>query len=100
MPEREEVQFRRGPSETLPETIVPGTLLIETDTGNCFVDDTPTSRVQLKDDTKLPLTGGTVTGPVSFGDFTIDENGQPSGPQEVINYWSNFIGSGDVWVDF
>lgn len=53
----ENVVFRRGPSSTIPSTKVPGTILIETDTGRVYVDDTESSRIQLKDDTKLPLEG-------------------------------------------
>lgn len=53
----ENVVFRRGPSSTTPSTKVPGTILIETDTGRVYVDDTESSRIQLKDDTKLPIEG-------------------------------------------
>ena len=53
----ENVVFRRVPSSTIPSTKVPETILIETDTGRVYVDDTESSRIQLKDDTKLPLEG-------------------------------------------
>ena len=62
----EDVIFRRGPSATIPQEKVPGTVLIETDTGNMYVDDTEELRVQIKDSTKLPLTGGTLTGPLTI----------------------------------
>lgn len=53
----EKVVLRRGPSSSKPSTKVPGTILIETDTGNAFVDDTESSRIQIKDGTKLPIDG-------------------------------------------
>ena len=62
----ENVQLKKGLSTDLPSTYTPGDILFETDTGNMYVDVTNTDnsnqRVQVKDDTKLPLTGGTVTG--------------------------------------
>lgn len=57
MADKEKVVFRRGPSSTIPSTKVPGTILIETDTGRTYVDDTESDRIQIKDDTKLPLDG-------------------------------------------
>ena len=59
---KQKIDFRRGLSSTIPSEIIPGTILIETDTGNMYIDDTETSRVQIKDSTKLPLTGGVVSG--------------------------------------
>ena len=53
----EKVVLRRGPSSSKPSAKVPGTILIETDTGNAFVDDTESSRIQIKDSTKLPIDG-------------------------------------------
>ena len=53
----EKVVLRRGPSSSKPSAKVPGTILIETDTGNAFVDDTESSRIQIKDGTKLPIDG-------------------------------------------
>ena len=53
----EKVVLRRGPSSSIPSTKVPGTILIETDTGRAYVDDTESSRIQIKDDTKLPIDG-------------------------------------------
>lgn len=49
----ESVQFKRGTHANLPETKVPGTFLVETDTGAAYVDDTSSSRVQIKDGTKF-----------------------------------------------
>lgn len=53
----EKVVLRRGPSSSIPSTKVPGTILIETDTGRAYVDDTESNRIQIKDDTKLPVEG-------------------------------------------
>lgn len=58
----ESVIFSRGISTGMPTSIVPGTFLIQTDTGAMFLDDTTASRIQIKDTTKLSLTGGTLTG--------------------------------------
>lgn len=62
----ENVVIRRGPSAQIPETKTPGQILIATDTGEMYVDDTADSRVAIggKDPTKLPLEGGTLTGPL------------------------------------
>ena len=43
----EDVKFRRGPAATLPTEIVPGTLLIATDTGDVYLDDTSNRRIKL-----------------------------------------------------
>lgn len=58
----ENVTIRRGFSTSTPETKIPGQILVETDTGTLYIDDTLESRVQIKDNTKLPLTGGKLTG--------------------------------------
>ena len=62
----EKVQLKKGLSTNLPSTYTPGDILFETDTGNMYVDVTSTEnssqRVQVKDDTKLPLAGGTLSG--------------------------------------
>ena len=43
----EKVIFRRGFSTALPREKVPGTIYITTDTGEMFVDDTASSRIQI-----------------------------------------------------
>lgn len=43
----EKVIIRRGPSTTLPNEKVPGTIYITTDTGEMYVDDTADSRVRV-----------------------------------------------------
>ena len=55
------VQFKRGDSENLPSTLTPGTVYVETDTGQMYVDDDTSTRIHIEDDTKLPITGGTLT---------------------------------------
>lgn len=62
----ESVIFSRGLSTGMPTSIVPGTFLIQTDTGAMFLDDTTASRIQIKDTTKLSLTGGTMTGDIEM----------------------------------
>ena len=55
------VQFKRGDSENLPSTLTPGTVYVETDTGQMYIDDDTSTRIHIEDNTKLPLTGGTLT---------------------------------------
>lgn len=43
----EDVKFKRGLSTAIPETKVPGTVYITTDTGEMFIDDTSDSRIQI-----------------------------------------------------
>ena len=62
----EYVTFRRGPLATMPTENVAGTLLIASDTGDCFLDTSNSDRIRLVDSTKLPLAGGTVEGAIKF----------------------------------
>ena len=68
------VKFSKGLSNTMPATLTPGQFLIQTDTGNMYLDNSSTERVQIKDDTKLPLTGGTLTGPLTVQDIIIEDD--------------------------
>lgn len=79
------VTFRRGPKSTIPNTKVPGTLLIATDTGEVFLDDTEEIRIQLQDSTKLSLTGGTVTGDINMSGNKITNIGTPSNSGDIVN---------------
>lgn len=97
MAQVEKVVFRRGPAATIPVEKVPGTLLVETDTGTVYVDDSYELRVQLKDNTKLPLSGGKV-GPIEVSEhvkvgknFQITETGPVSSP-EVLAQWEKWLG--------
>ena len=62
----EYVTFRRGPLATMPTDNVAGTLLIASDTGDCFLDTSDSNRIRLIDSTKLPLAGGAVEGAIKF----------------------------------
>lgn len=61
----ESLKFKKGLHAKIPSQKEAGSILFETDTGDMFVDTTDTSRVQVKDSTKLPLTGGEITGSLS-----------------------------------
>ena len=92
----ENVIFRRGPSASIPEQKVPGTVLIETDTGNAFVDDTTTSRVQLTD-TRLSvriddaistygyIENGVLTGDLNASSHSINNLPTPSANGDAAN---------------
>lgn len=58
----ESLKFKKGLHTRIPSQKEAGSVLFETDTGNMFVDTSDSERVQVKDSTKLPLTGGTVSG--------------------------------------
>ena len=45
----------------MPNNKVPGRILIATDTGEAYVDDTSTSRVQIQDTTKISKSGDTMS---------------------------------------
>lgn len=60
------VVFTKGLSASMPSQIVPGTVLVQVDTGNMFLDNDESTRVQIKDNTKLPLTGGDISGGINF----------------------------------
>lgn len=92
----ENVIFRRGQSASIPEQKVPGTVLIETDTGNAFVDDTTTSRVQLTD-TRLSvriddaistygyIENGVLTGDLNASSHSINNLPTPSANGDAAN---------------
>lgn len=82
---REEVSFARGTKSTMPEDKVPGRLLIATDTGEAYVDDTTTSRVQLKDTTKVSKSGDTMSGPLSMGSNKITNVATPTADTDAAN---------------
>lgn len=59
----DKIKFSKGLSSAMGNVAKnPGQFLLQTDTGNLFVDLSSTSRLQVKDSTKLPLSGGTLTG--------------------------------------
>lgn len=71
------VKLKRGKKASMPAKEA-GSILIATDTGEAYVDDTATSRVQIKDTTKLPLSGGTMTGPINMGSHKITSLATPT----------------------
>lgn len=84
------VKFRKGVSTSLPKTPTNetvGAFLLETDTGNLYVDESSTSRVQVKDSTKLPLTGGELTGPINFNSESL--------PKKTLQYVTGIDGFAD-----
>ena len=85
---REEVSFARGAKSTIPSDKVPGRLLVATDTGEAYVDDTSDSRVQLKDSTKVSKSGDTMTGTLNMGSHKITGVSTPSADTDAANYGS------------
>lgn len=80
----ESVIFKRGQSSGMPSTKVPGSLLIQTDTGDMFIDDSTTLRIQIGDSRKLSLSGGTMTGPINMGSQKITNLGTPSENTDAV----------------
>ena len=95
MAEKEKVLFSRGPSATLPSSKVPGTIYITTDTGEMFVDDTDTSRIQVgpspADVRSLGVSGASAGQTVRI--TTVNEGGNPTEweavefPEQVQSDW-------------
>ena len=79
------VKLKRGPKASMPSALEAGSILIATDTGEAYVDDSSTVRVQLKDSTKLPLTGGTVTGPINMGSNKVTSSAAPTANTDLTN---------------
>ena len=77
----EKVSFWRGKHASRPNDGIPGRILVEEDTGDCFLEfkslgDTEIQRIQLTDTRKFNISGGLYTGPVVLANH----------PQEVQNY--------------
>ena len=85
---REEVSFSRGSKATIPQDKVPGRLLVATDTGEAYVDDTEDSRVQLKDSTKVSKSGDTMSGDLNMGSHRITNVSTPTDDTDAANYGS------------
>ena len=77
----QEVKFKRGPSSTLPAEKDPGAFLVETDTGNMYLDDTAENRIQITDTRKVNKAGDTMTGPLDMGNQAINNLPEPAGDQ-------------------
>ena len=75
----DKIKFSKGLSSAMENVAKnPGQLLLQTDTGNLFVDLSSTSRLQVKDSTKLPLSGGTMTGAINMGSKKITSLATPT----------------------
>ena len=75
----DKIKFSKGLSSAMGKVAKnPGQLLLQTDTGNLFVDLSSTSRLQVKDSTKLPLSGGTMTGAINMGSKKITSLATPT----------------------
>lgn len=57
--------FKRGVSANLPPTKIAGQVLFETDTGVMYIDDSDSTRVQIRDTSKVQKTGDVMTGLLS-----------------------------------
>lgn len=79
------VKLKRGTKATMPTAKEAGSILIATDTGEAYVDNSSTERIQLKDSTKLPLSGGTMTGPISMGANKVTSSATPSSGSDLTN---------------
>lgn len=86
MPEStQKVKFKRGQSGTMPSDLEAGSLLVQVDTGDIFLDNTDSDRIQLGDSRKLALSGGTMTGPINMGSQKITNIGNPTENTDVAN---------------
>lgn len=86
MPEStQKVKFKRGQSGTMPSDLEAGSLLVQVDTGDIFLDNTQSDRIQLGDSRKLSLSGGTMTGPINMGGQKITNVGNPTNNNDVAN---------------
>ena len=86
MPEStQKVKFKRGQSVTMPSDLEAGSLLVQVDTGDIFLDNTDSDRIQLGDSRKLSLFGGTMTGPINMGSQKITNIGNPTENTDVAN---------------
>ena len=73
------IRVRKGLSSAMGNVAKnAGQLLLQTDTGDLFVDLSSTSRLQVKDSTKLPLSGGTMTGAINMGSKKITSLATPT----------------------
>ena len=79
------VKLKRGTKATMPTAKEAGSILIATDTGEAYVDNSSTERIQLKDSTKLPLSGGTMTGPINMGANKVTSSSTPSSGSDLTN---------------
>ena len=81
----QKVKFKRGQSGTMPSDLEAGSLLVQVDTGDIFLDNTDRDRIQLGDSRKLALSGGTMAGPINMGGQKITSLGNPTENTDVAN---------------
>lgn len=75
----DKIKFSKGLSSAMGNVAKnAGQFLLQTDTGDLFVDLSNTSRLQVKDSTKLPLSGGTMTGAINMGSKKITSLATPT----------------------
>lgn len=81
----QDVKFKRGKHDTLPTTPDPGSILIETDTGDMFVDDDEFTRVQIGDSRSVKKSGDTMTGDLNMGNHKVTSSSTPSVNIDLTN---------------
>ena len=65
-----QVKLKYGPQSDITDNSLPiddGSIIV-TDAGNAYIDNT--TRIQIKDSTKVPIDGGTMTGPLTTSKVT------------------------------
>lgn len=80
----DKVLFKKGLASSIPEQKDPGSIIIATDTGEMYLDDTSSIRIQIKDSTKLPLSGGTMTGNIDIDNHKIVNVPTPSDDSDAV----------------
>lgn len=92
----EAVKLKRGTKANMPTVKEPGSILIATDTGEAYVDNSSTQRVQLKDTTKLPTSGGILTGDLDLGSHKVTSSHTPTAVNDLTNkkYVDNAVSAG------
>ena len=93
------VVFSRGLAATMPSNYIEGRFLLQTDTGALFLDDTTSSRIQIKDTTKLPLDGSeAMTGNLNLGSHKITNLATPTARTDAATkaYVDNAFGSASI----
>ena len=74
----QKVILAKGLSSAIPSQIVPGKIHLETDTGTMNIDVDSSTRIQVKDNTKLPTSGGSLSGDVDMSNHRITGLGNPN----------------------
>lgn len=81
----EDVQFQRGLSTNIPSELVPGTFTVQTDTRTLHLD-LESERIQIQDNTKLPLDGSVaMTGDLNLAGHLIKNLGAAIDATDAVN---------------